>query len=151
MTYDYTNLPANIANRIQVDANGCWLFTGCTRNGYGRALYDGKVRSVHRTSYMELVGEIPAGCEIDHLCRVKACCNPEHLEAVTHRVNVLRGAVMKCNGRPPHVGTACRHGHEYVEGSYYLNKKGHRKCKTCRRATVRKWREKNKIQENTNE
>ena len=75
---------------------GCWVWFGaqCTPNGYGQ-LYitvDGvkKKLYVHRVAYELVIGNIPDGLEIDHLCRVRNCVNPDHLEAVTHRENILR-------------------------------------------------------------
>lgn len=154
MAYDYKNLPSNLANKIVVDGNGCWIWQGCKRNGYGRVFHQGKLHTTHRVAYRTLVGEIQSGLELDHLCRVRACCNPEHLEAVLHKVNIHRGAVMTANGRPSHVGTACRHGHEYVDGSYYTDKKGHRKCRTCRKANMDAYHNRRKerlAQENGND
>ena len=75
------------------DENGCWLWTGRVNKstGYGEQAND----LAHRLFYESLVGEIPAGLELDHLCRVHRCVNPSHLEAVTHRVNVLRGVAAR--------------------------------------------------------
>lgn len=75
--------------------DGCWLWTGSTRQGYGqiRVKRDGTwtVRDAHRVAWEELVGPVPAGLVIDHLCRVTTCVNPAHLEPVTQRENVQRG------------------------------------------------------------
>lgn len=69
----------------------CWVFTGALRNGYGALGIEGKTIYAHRYAYERLVGPIPAGLVIDHLCRNRACVNPEHLEVVTQQVNCLRG------------------------------------------------------------
>lgn len=70
----------------------CWVWRGFTSpDGYGRMKVAGRCVSVHRLSYELHRGPIPPGKELDHLCRNRACANPEHLEAVSHRVNVLRG------------------------------------------------------------
>lgn len=77
-----------------IDANGCWLWKlRRDRGGYGRTKVScgGNNGLAHRVSYQQSVGTIPAGLDLDHLCRVRACINPEHLEPVTRQVNVLRG------------------------------------------------------------
>lgn len=77
---------------FDVDENGCWIFRGYinTRNGYG---YIGR-KPAHRVYYEKHVGAIPAGLEIDHKCRNRACVNPDHLEPVTHSENALRSPLI---------------------------------------------------------
>ena len=81
-----------------VDANGCWLWKlrrdpgGYGRTNKGTGGFNGVA---HRVSYRTWVGPIPPGLELDHLCRVRHCVNPAHLEAVTRQENVLRGATTK--------------------------------------------------------
>lgn len=71
----------------------CWIWTGhVNENGYGRIGYKRKVTGTHRLAYELLVGPIPEGMEPDHLCRERACCNPAHLEPVTHDENMRRAA-----------------------------------------------------------
>jgi hypothetical protein len=71
---------------------GCWLWMGrLNRNGYGRLYHEGSEPMAHRTSYERHVGPIPEGLVLDHLCRVRCCVNPYHLEPVTVQVNTLRG------------------------------------------------------------
>jgi hypothetical protein len=70
----------------------CWVWTHTTRNGYGVASINGDKVYIHRWMYEYLVAEIPAGLEIDHLCRNKPCCNPSHLDPVTHQINLARAA-----------------------------------------------------------
>lgn len=89
---------------------GCWTYTGSRLpEGYGRIGYRGKPWLVHRAVYTEVVGPIPDGFQIDHLCRNTSCCNPAHLEAVTQRENILRGngITAQCAAK-----THCPHGHE---------------------------------------
>lgn len=82
-----------LMERVQVDDNGCWIYTGATTNGYGviglGRRSDG-TRQTHRVAYELFVGPIPDGLHLDHLCRVTLCCNPEHLEPVTQAENNLR-------------------------------------------------------------
>lgn len=80
-----------IRSTSQIQRSGCWVWTGkLDEKGYSVASYFGKKTSGYRLSYEMFVGPIPAGLQIDHLCRNKACVNPEHLEAVTMSVNFLR-------------------------------------------------------------
>src|SRR5206468_3686622 len=82
-------LPAHFGTRVRKDSDGCWLWTGWVdADGYGRISVNHKGYAVHRLAYEALVGPIPAGCEIDHLCRKPACVNPLHLEPVTHLQNI---------------------------------------------------------------
>lgn len=82
-----------LASKIRVDANGCWRFTGAIQpNGYGYFFFEGRMRYAHRVAYQLHVGPIPAGHDLDHLCRVRDCCNPAHLEPVTRRENLRRVA-----------------------------------------------------------
>lgn len=82
--------------KFSVDENGCWVWNAALNNeGYGlfQVMYFGKwgMRLAHRLSYEVLVGPIPDGLDLDHLCRVRRCVNPHHLEPVTRRENALRG------------------------------------------------------------
>lgn len=79
--------------RVLVEqATGCWLWQGeLNRNGYGRVWVNGKRLMVHRVVWETLRGPIAAGLVLDHLCRQRACCNPDHLDPVTVRENTLRG------------------------------------------------------------
>ena len=78
--------------RVDFAPNGCWLWRGVHYwNGYGGFFVNGDKRLVHRVSYATFVGPIPEGFHVDHLCRVRDCVNPDHLEPVTHRENLMRG------------------------------------------------------------
>lgn len=80
-------------------ATGCWLWTGATSHGYGRVGIAGtrRIAPAHRVYYEREYGPIPNGVEPDHLCRRRACVNPDHMELVTRQVNARRGAKSKLN------------------------------------------------------
>lgn len=84
---------ARIRARVVIDENGCWVWQGSINaaNGYGYARAGNRIRSVHRLLYEALVGDVPPGLVLDHLCRNAPCANPAHLEPVTQRTNLLRG------------------------------------------------------------
>lgn len=90
-------LERRIFHRCEVQPNGCLTYTGhLDPEGYGKiragSRTDGTRRTVyvHRAVYIELVGPVPEGLQLDHLCRTRSCCNPAHLEPVTARENTLR-------------------------------------------------------------
>jgi hypothetical protein len=99
-------------------------------NGYGQ-IKDGKgMVYAHRYAYELLVGPIPPGTELDHLCRVRHCVNPAHLEAVAHRDNLLRGdTIPGRNARK----TECPRGHLFEAENTYRDTLGRRKCRECAR------------------
>lgn len=120
----------------------CWLYArAMTKNGYGLAWDGSKMVYAHRLMYEYYKGEIPEGLEIDHLCRVRSCINPEHLEAVTRRINTLRGLGPTMLRQRQLSKTHCPRGHKY---DYFLNRgNGERGCLTCRRQASRRYRERN--------
>jgi hypothetical protein len=118
-------------DRLLVMPSGCWEWMG-SRNeqGYGRMKVGGRYVSAHRIAYELFVGPIPDGLEPDHLCRNHACVNPSHLEPVTHRENVLRGASPSAQqARQTH----CKRGHPLSGTNLVVRCDGARICKTCRR------------------
>ena len=125
---------------MKVDKHGplwngshCWMWlAGTSREGYGRfwLALEKKDIQAHRHSYILHFGPIPDGLELDHLCRVPKCVNPNHLEAVTHRINILRGkGASAANARATH----CPQGHPYdlVNTYYRPHYPTHRLCRAC--------------------
>lgn len=111
-----------------MDGSGCWLWTAYVdRKGYGVfGINQRTLVKAHRYSYELHVGPIPEGLQLDHLCRVRHCVNPAHLEPVTNQENVIRG-----NAARPKL-THCKHGHEFTPENTYLHpKRGKRHCKAC--------------------
>ncbi len=124
------------------EETGCWLWQGSLyRNGYGQLNRDGQ-RLAHRWYYLTYKGPIPDGMQLDHLCRVRNCVNPDHLEPVTHTENLLRSPLVgKCRREPTH----CNHGHAY-EGKNYRRRspKGVPYCQMCFTLRKREWYKKKK-------
>lgn len=139
-------LPDRIIRNIDfsMDETACWEWVGQrSYSGYGQAKLTlaGMERVVlaHRWLYEALVGPIPAGLTLDHLCKNKSCVNPKHLEPVTIADNIRRGdsksAVSRRTGR-------CTKGHHVVDpGGWIEYSDGARRaCRICKNASVRKWR-----------
>lgn len=121
---------------VQKQGDGCWIWTGRQDgDGYGQFWLDGKHRRAFVVSYEMNVGPVPEGLELDHLCRVRLCVNPAHLEPVTTQVNQLRGnGVSGINARKTH----CDHGHEFTPANTYITPDGRRQCRTCQRERSRR-------------
>lgn len=101
----------------------CWLWTGSrNRHGYGRVSVEGRTIDAHRALWEMLNGPVPTGLELDHLCRVRACVNPDHLEPVTHAENMRRANLS-------HIG--CRRGHAPTPENVYVSPQGRRNCRAC--------------------
>ena len=126
--------PRPVADRFFAKVNmtsDCWEWiAGKSRNGYGMFYLD-RLQSkalAHRVAYQNMVGPIPQGRELDHLCRNRACVRPEHLEPVTRRENLLRGT--SWNGSKTH----CYQGHEYTEANTWWGEREngrYRRCRMC--------------------
>lgn len=119
--------------------SGCWLWLASAQKGDYGHIWDGQaVVAAHLWSYRYHKGEIPKGFQIDHICRVTLCVNPDHLEAVTPSVNIQRSAVPILTGMINSGKTYCPRGHAYTpENTYYYKNRKHRQCKTCNRESHR--------------
>lgn len=137
--HDVSDLSERLLRRVAVNAvTACWEWTGYKINdGYGR-LYDSatkKKQLAHRLAYEELLGPVPAGLQLDHLCRNRACINPAHLEPVTHWENTRRSPIhfAAICARKTH----CVHGHEFTPENTRIEVRAdgrrHRKCRECGR------------------
>lgn len=131
-----------VEDRIAYEAmTGCWLWCGAKDpDGYGKL----RVRNhptrywrVHRFVYEQIKGPIPPGLCTDHVCRTRACVNPDHLRLVTPRVNVTENSLV---GAPNASKTHCRQGHEYTLENTYVWTNGMRLCRTCDRTRQRGYR-----------
>jgi hypothetical protein len=133
--------------KVSPDPNcGCWFWTGATssrRLGYGTIYANGRHQPAHRVSYELFVGPVPVGLELDHLCRVPCCVNPDHLEPVTHQENTRRGTAGKVAGALQQAKTHCPSGHPYTPENTYYRANGHRECRECslgRSVEYQRWR-----------
>lgn len=143
--FAHLGIPDHIWSKIEVSPNGCWLWIASLSGpGYGKVTYSRagvrSTRSMHRFMYERINGPASSELALDHLCEVRRCCNPAHLELVTLGENTRRWFAK-------HV-THCKAGHEYVEGSYSVihNGRGYykRDCRACRLASGARQRAKRK-------
>lgn len=112
--------------------DGCWQWTGARDTaGYGQIWVSGTVVGAHRVLYELLVGPIPEGLFIDHLCHNPSCVRPAHLQPLTHAENLRRSWRS--------LQLTCKHGHPWNRENSYVDPQGHRNCRACRRAGLRRW------------
>lgn len=123
-------------SQTNINTDDCWLYAASpghyNKYGHGRVTIQQKGKTynfaVHRVMYENMVGEIPEGLTLDHLCRVPPCINPKHLEPVTLAVNTLRGfGPTAINARKTH----CTRGHALEGNNLEQSKRGWRECRTC--------------------
>lgn len=128
-------IPENLCHFTKMKS-GCWIWNRCLdEKGYGRACYKGRVRKTHRVMYEVLKGPLVPGLVIDHLCRNRACVNPDHLEQVTQAVNYQRGMNGRLN-RWNIPGSTCKRGHVLTPANTKMVGKG-RTCRQCWREAKR--------------
>ncbi len=121
--------------RIKRCENSCWEWQGSLTLGYGLMMIKGKRYVVHRLAYELWKGPIPEGLTLDHLCRNRACVNPDHLEPVSLKENILRGVSPSAdNARKTH----CPKGHEFTPDNLVADNANRRRCKTCHRERQRR-------------
>lgn len=119
---------------ITVNERGCWEWNGRRNHkGYGLVDFYGEEWLSHRLFYFLEHRALPSDLVIDHLCKIRACCNPAHLQAVTSKENTRRGeSVPGINARK----SACVRGHEFDESNTIIRKDGRRRCKICTQAAT---------------
>ena len=121
-------------SKIIIQENGCWMWVGTVNWGGYAMLWNGsKMIKAHRLAYQEIIGSVPKGMELDHLCRNHWCVNPFHLEAVTHQENMRRGTTGLKTGAKQKAKTHCPKGHLYDSINTYITPLGKRDCRLCRK------------------
>ncbi|MFD1104608.1 HNH endonuclease signature motif containing protein [Sphingobium olei] len=129
---DFGDVVRRIASRVEIDESGCWNCSyGRDTSGYPQVSYLSRMELTHRVMYVAAKGIIPSALQLDHLCRNRACCNPDHLEAVPSRENTMRGdTIIARNAAVTH----CPKGHEYGPNNAFpadLKRGKQRRCRTC--------------------
>lgn len=121
---------------VDQGANGCWPWPGPV-NAQGYGTYGARGHSVHRRVYELIIGPIPAGLHLDHICRNTRCIRPDHLDPVPPAVNVLRGVgSFAINSRK----VVCKRGHSLTDPTNVrITKAGHRSCITCNKIRCAEW------------
>lgn len=128
-------LAERLKSGCTVMPSGCWEWHRYRNDaGYGCLSVGNKKTEAYRASYETFVGPVPTGLELDHLCRNRGCINPDHLEPVTKKVNVLRGFNACANNARK---TRCKHGHELT--AIVESGRNRRRCLTCQDAAVARY------------
>lgn len=142
--HNRTDLQTKITSHIVVRDAGyvtpCWISNRARHlNGYTKLGYLGTTWLTHRFAYTVFVGDIPEGLQLDHLCKVRACCNPGHLEPVTCRENLLRGDTLTAHEIAQ---THCKRGHPLSGDNLYHrpDRPVGRCCRACRSEAKRRAR-----------
>lgn len=128
MRIDNPQLPERFWEKVTEDPSGCWLWkASTTKDGYA-AFHYGDESLAHRVAYGVLVAPIPVGLTIDHLCKVRHCVNPTHMEVVTMAENIRRGESFAGKNAAK---SECAHGHPFTLDNTYITPNGRRKCRRC--------------------
>lgn len=128
-------LNKQLSKKIVKLPSGCWIWMGAEcAGGYTQVQRNGVRKMSHRYIYEKIIGDIQEGMTLDHLCKVRCCVNPEHLEPVTLSDNVNRGNSFHRSK------THCKNGHEFTRLNTYITKKGYRHCRECHRIAEAKRR-----------
>lgn len=134
-------LPVGIADRIEPMPSGCWRWTGyLTTQGYGQIQVGDRKHQAHRYIYELTVEAVAAADTMDHLCRNRWCVNPDHLEPVPNRENILRGLMPSANRQ------RCKAGRHDITspGAVYTDCEGVDRCRECRRDSKSAYRARRK-------
>lgn len=127
-----------LAKALPEPNSGCLLWTGAVNAyGYGLVNIQGQSRLAHRTIYKMACGPVPDGLDLDHLCRVRCCVNPAHLEPVTRLENARRGICGEVTASRQRAKTHCPQGHPYAGSNLYVGPTGRRGCRACRGAQAK--------------
>lgn len=134
----------------KVEIGDCWLWTASLhRGGYGQVGPSwGLTRYAHRWLWLTLVGPLPDGLELDHLCKVRRCVNPDHLEPVTHAENLRRArAAITASRRMAPKRTHCTEGHALTPDNtlHYPERGNERICRICHAVRAKSWRERRRV------
>lgn len=138
-------LPPRLRSKVIVDPDtGCWHFQGCrTSTGYGRVFNGKRTDWAHRVYYSAAHNPLPAGLVLDHLCRVRHCVNPAHLDATTHVINVRRGVSAEVTAQRHASQTHCKRGHPLSGDNIRMTASGRRRCHACQVEHSRNHRKRN--------
>jgi hypothetical protein len=122
----------------QRSSDECWPWLAGKAKGYGTFSIGGRSHPAHTISYQQIIGPVPIGLQLDHLCRNRGCVNPQHLEPVTRKENILRGVSFSAvNGAKTH----CPNGHPYDSAHTRVDPRlGYRRCRECQAAGKRRRR-----------
>lgn len=135
-------IPERIWDKIvRIPESGCWVWVGSiSGRGYGEVWWKGSKAFIHVLMHKLFVGDVPTGFEVDHLCKVRCCCNPNHLEAVTHAENVKRSSAWHHVVKKHKEATHCQRGHPWTKENTYIEPNGKRRCLECKRQRMKNWR-----------
>lgn len=130
--------------KIHVNESGCWVFSALSSAGYGSIYYKRRTRATHALMWEISRGAVEANTELDHLCRNRACCNPDHLEPVTHQENMLRSPITIVGLNS--IKTHCLNGHPLAGRNLdsWALKRGSRACRECSLERARNWHHRNR-------